>query len=138
MTGPVVFLDSAYAIALASRTDDHHQRAVALSREIQSRGIKLVTSRAVYFEIGDGLAKLRFRAAAIAFLQAIESAASVEIVPTREDLALAAFELYRNRPDKEWGLTDCIAFVIMRERGVTEALTSDEHFEQAGFKALLR
>jgi len=47
-------------------------------------------------------------------------------------------ELYRQRPDKEWGLTDCLAFVVMRQRGLTEALTSDEHFEQAGFKALLR
>jgi uncharacterized protein len=123
---------------VASRTDTHHGRAVALSREIQSRAIKLITSRAVCFEIGDGLARLRFRGVAIAFLQALESAPSVEIVPSSEDLATAAFDLYRQRAGKEWGLTDCMAFVIMRERGITEALTSDEHFEQAGFKALFR
>jgi predicted nucleic acid-binding protein len=133
-----VFLDSAYAIALASRTDEHHDKAVALSREIQTRRITILTTRAVCLEIGDALSKVRFRAAAITFLQALEAAPSVEIVPITEDLTAAAFELYRERLDKEWGLTDCLAFVVMRERGVAEALTTDEHFEQAGFKALLR
>lgn len=38
-----------------------------------------------------------------------------------------------NRPDKNWSLTDCITFVIMREAGLQEALTGDRHFEQAGF-----
>jgi uncharacterized protein len=42
-----------------------------------------------------------------------------------------------SRRDKEWSLTDCISFVVMKERGLTEALTADHHFEQAGFKALL-
>jgi predicted nucleic acid-binding protein len=46
--------------------------------------------------------------------------------------------LYRGRPDKEWSLTDCISFVVMGERSLTEALTSDHHFEQAGFTALLK
>jgi predicted nucleic acid-binding protein len=47
-------------------------------------------------------------------------------------------ELYDARPDKEWSLTDCISFVVMRDRGIEQALTGDEHFEQAGFAALLR
>ena len=46
--------------------------------------------------------------------------------------------LYVARPDKDWSLTDCISFVVMRERGITEALTGDRHFEQAGFVALLK
>jgi len=48
------------------------------------------------------------------------------------------FGLYQGRPDKEWGLVDCVTFVVMKKRGITEALTADEHFEQAGFQALLR
>jgi len=47
-------------------------------------------------------------------------------------------ELYARRPDKSWSLTDCISFVVMTDRGLTEALTGDHHFEQAGFRALLR
>jgi len=46
--------------------------------------------------------------------------------------------LYAQRPDKEWSLTDCISFVVMSDRGITEALTGDHHFEQAGFRALLK
>jgi predicted nucleic acid-binding protein len=49
----------------------------------------------------------------------------------------AGLELYSRRPDKEWSLTDCISFVVMEEHGLTEALTTDHHFEQAGFTALL-
>jgi len=45
--------------------------------------------------------------------------------------------LYQNRPDKNWSLTDCISFVVMQEHGITEALTADRHFEQAGFVPLL-
>lgn len=50
----------------------------------------------------------------------------------------AGVRLYRERPDKDWSLTDCISFVAMEERGIREALTGDHHFEQAGFVALLK
>jgi predicted nucleic acid-binding protein len=46
--------------------------------------------------------------------------------------------LYRERPDKEWALTDCVSFIVMEDRGISEALTTDEHFHQAGFQALMR
>ncbi len=48
------------------------------------------------------------------------------------------FELFSRRADKEWSLTDCTSFVVMREEGLTDALTTDHHFEQAGFSVLLR
>jgi len=59
------------------------------------------------------------------------------VVPLSEALFRQSFDLYRQRLDKEWGLTDCISFVVMQERGITEALTADHHFRQAGFLALL-
>lgn len=138
MMGDRVFLDTAYAIALASRTDQYHQRALTLSRYIESHRIKLITTRAVCLEIGDALAKLRFRSTAISFLDALERSPTVEVLGITEELFAAALALYRERRDKEWGLTDCLGFVVMPRLGVTEALTTDEHFEQAGFKALLR
>jgi len=49
-----------------------------------------------------------------------------------------AVKFYSERMDKEWSLTDCISFVVMKERKLTTALTTDHHFEQAGFRALLR
>ncbi len=46
--------------------------------------------------------------------------------------------LYTRRSDKDWSLTDCISFVVMKAEGIEEALTGDHHFEQGGFVALLK
>ena len=89
-------------------------------------------------EIGNALAKQRYRDAASQLLEALESDPQVEIVPLAEQLYARALQLYRERPDKEWGLTDCVSFVVMQDRGITEALTADEHFQQTGFRVLLR
>ena len=61
----------------------------------------------------------------------------VDIVPASSRLFEAALRLFEDRPDKDWGLTDCSSFVVMAERGLANALTSDEHFRQAGFRVLL-
>ena len=68
----------------------------------------------------------------------IEGDSSAVVVPAETDLFRRGLDLYHNRPDKEWSLTDSISFVVMKDRGLTEALTGDHHFEQAGFVALLR
>lgn len=39
--------------------------------------------------------------------------------------------------DKAWSFTDCLSFVVMRRLELTQALTSDGHFRQAGFQVLL-
>lgn len=132
-----LFLDTSYAIALASPPDAYHARAVALARRIEEEKGQLVTTRAVVIEIGNALAKQRYRASAVVLLEALENDPVVEIVPLSEALYAKALQLYRERPDKEWGLTDCISFVVMQERHLTEALTTDAHFRQAGFRALL-
>jgi hypothetical protein len=98
----------------------------------------LVTTRAVALEMGNALAKARYRPASVALLSSLDRDPDVEVVPCSEELYTRAFALYKARPDKEWGITDCISFLIMEDRGISEALTTDEHFEQAGFRALLR
>ena len=89
-------------------------------------------------EIGNALSKKRFRHAAVSLLQALESDPSVEIVPFSQELYEKAFGLFRQRPDKEWGLIDCVSFIVMQERGIIQALTTDDHYRQAGFQALMR
>ncbi len=133
-----VFLDTSHAIALSAVTDRHHQAALDLSALLESENATLVTTRAVMLEIGNVLAKYRLRHIAVNLLAALEKDARLEIVPLSESLYERAFRLYRERSDKEWGLTDRISFVVMQERGITDALTMDEHFQQAGFRALLR
>ncbi len=132
-----VFLDAAYAIALSVPRDQYHQRAISLADELENAKTRLITTRAVLLEIGNALSKQRYRQAAIKLLDAIETDPNIEIVPLTESLYTRAFHLFCNRPDKEWGLTDCVSFVVMREQKLTEALTTDAHFQQAGFLALL-
>ena len=132
-----VFLDAAYAIALSVPKDSYHSQAVALSNELEAFRTRMVTTRAVILEIGNALSKQRYRQAAIELLKALEADPNVLVIPLSEDLYTQAFRLYSERPDKEWGLTDCISFVVMQSREMTEALTADDHFQQAGFRALL-
>ncbi len=133
-----VFLDSAYATALAASSDQLHTKAMALAGQLEADGTRLVTTRAVLLEIGNALSKRRYRGAAVQLLAALAADPLVEVVALSEGLYARAFRLYQERPDKEWGLIDCSSFVVMQERGLTAALTADEHFEQAGFRALLR
>lgn len=133
-----VFPDTSYAIALSVSSDEHHERAVKLAERLEVEGAGLVTTRAVMFEIGNALAGLRYRRAAVQLLDALENDPQVEIVPAAEEICARAFRLYRNRLDKEWGLIDCISFVVMEERGIASALTADDHFRQAGFTVLLK
>jgi len=99
--------------------------------------LDIVTTRAVLLELGDAFADTATRAIAAEFLQALEDDAGVTIVSLDEQLYAGGLALYRDRPDKSWSLTDCISFVVMRNRGLTDALTGDRHFEQAGFTILL-
>lgn len=133
-----MFLDASYVIALSTPTNEHHDRAGDLADQIEAEGTLLITTRAVALEIGNALARLRYRQAAIELLDALENDPAVEIVPVTEQMYERAFRLYRERPDKEWGLTDCLSFVVMEDRTLTEALTADDHFRQAGFRTLLQ
>jgi uncharacterized protein len=133
-----VFLDSAYAIALAVSADQHHNRALALADQLELERTKLITTRAVLLEIGNALSKLRYRSSAVNLLLTIEADPTTEIVDLDLPYYAKSLALFRSRADKEWGLIDCFSFTVMKERGLKQALTSDEHFEQAGFEALLR
>jgi predicted nucleic acid-binding protein len=135
---PEVFLDSAYVIALAHPTDAHHAQAMAVSRQLIESRTRIVTTRAVLLEIGNALSKLKVREAAFRVISHLQNSPLVEIVPVTEELAGTGWNLFCRRPDKDWSWTDCISFVVMGERGLKQALTSDAHFEQAGFVALLR
>ena len=138
LTTSKVFLDTAYAIALSVESDEHHERAEELAEKLESEQTRLVTTQAILLEIGNALSKKRYRKAAVELLNALEQDPQVEIVQLSEEFFGQALELFRNRPDKEWGLVDCVSFIVMQERGLTEALTTDVHYEQAGFRALLR
>jgi uncharacterized protein len=132
-----VFLDATYLIALAVQRDQFHQEAARLMEEVLVRRTKMITTRAVLLEFGNSLANPHLRTKVVRTLESFERDPLIEIVPLSEELYAEAFDLFRKRMDKSWGLTDCISFIVMQKQGISEALTADEHFEQAGYVALL-
>lgn len=131
------FLDTAYVNALGNTRDQWHDAAVRWERQLAAERRPLVTTEFVLVEIADGLASVRFRAHAVQVITLLRDSQSIAIVPASADLFTAALALYESRSDKAWGLTDCSSLVVMREAGLTDALTTDAHFHQAGFRPLL-
>ena len=131
------FADTSYWLALVDPRDPLHARALELSREVSSGTI--VTSQMILVELLASVAANRLlRGVGVALCDRLETHRRVRIVPQSRELFIAALELYRAREDKAWSLTDCSSFRIMRRMRISDALTYDHHFRQAGFNALLR
>lgn len=131
----VVFADTFYFIALLSEGDQAHERAAAATRAFVG---KVVTTTGVLTEVADGLTAAHARGNFARFLDRLKSRSDVTIVACDRDLFEAGAELFRRRTDKQWSLTDCMSFVVMQRQGLSDVLTADHHFEQAGFVALLK
>lgn len=134
---PTWFIDTGFAIALAFRRDAYHARAAWLASEIQRTQTQLVTTHAVILEIGAALSKLELRTDGAALMRSLFQDASIQVVPVDEQLLLKALDLFEQRPDKDWSLCDCTSFVVMQQMNITQALSTYDHFDQAGFIALL-
>ncbi len=129
------FADSFYYLALLSPDDAAHRQA----REVtMSLSRPIVTTAWILTEVGDALRMEGRRKAFLGLMDALRSDPDASVVPPSEDLFVRGVGLYADRLDKQWSLTDCISFVVMRERQIEDALTGDHHFEQAGFVALLK
>ena len=132
-----VFADANYWIGLFNPKDQLHDAAMAASRTLTRT--RLVTSEMVLVEVLNGLAEFpALRGQVVLAVDAIMADPNTEVVPQSALLFRDALAYFRQHQDKEWGLTDCSSFVIMRQRGLHEALTHDHHFEQVGYTALLR
>ena len=130
------FMDTAYVLALLNQNDKYHERANELLPSIRLADEVYVTE-AIIIEIGNSLSRSN-RSIAIDFIESLYATSNVNILPVDDSLLRCGIDLYHKRNDKEWGLTDCISFIVMEEQGLKEALTSDEHFQQAGFRAMLK
>src|SRR5258708_35891357 len=129
-----VFADAFYFVALLNQRDAAQQRAVAASRD---PGLTLVTTEFVLLELADALCKTQHREDVLALCGVVQSDPAFRLVRATSELIQRGKKFYRERPDKEWPLTDCISFVIMQEQGLSESLTADHHFELTGFNTLL-
>lgn len=133
-----IFADAVYWVALINPRDQLHEQAREAS--IALSGVRIITSEWVLTELLNCFAegKPELRRGASNVVASIRASTNVVIIPQTSSGFTVAFQLYRDRTDKGWSLTDCSSFLIMRQYGIDSALTFDKHFEQAGFSALLR
>jgi len=129
------FVDTAFVVALVNQHDQYHAKALELSKKYENKPT-LITD-VVLLEIGNALAK-NHKTEAIQIIKAFRSSSEAMIVGLHSQLFEKAFEMYEKYLDKGWGMVDCISFIVMRENKIIDALTSDEHFKQAGFNILMK
>ena len=128
-----VFVDTFARIAWLNANNAAHAVVTAYLNGFTGR---LVTTEWVLMELADALSAPAACSTAVAFLQAVRVGPLFEVVGYDPAVYRAGFDLFAARPDKAWSLTDCISFAVMTERGLSDALTADHHFEQAGFRAV--
>lgn len=128
-----VFADTVFYLALMN---PHDQYATATQFADQFQG-RILTTTAVLTEVANGLARTRQRNQMAVLWRMMDADPEVDVFHADTSLWLRALELYTEREDKAWSLTDCLSFLVMNEAGLKEALTADHHFEQAGFTILM-
>jgi predicted nucleic acid-binding protein len=130
-----VFADTSFYVAVANPRDEFHHEALHFVREYRGR---IITTEQVLTEAGNWFSRTGDRVVFLNLVESIRNDAKTTVVWSERSLFEAGLGLFAARSDKEWSLTDCISFAVMKHHGVTEALTADRHFEQAGFKVLLK
>lgn len=128
------FADTFFFLALLSEGDPAHPKAVEALQSFP----QIVTSEFILLELGNACARAEDHADFLALVEGMRASSRITVIPLGPELLNRGLALMARRPDKNWSLTDCISFVLMEERDLKEALTGDQHFEQAGFTALLR
>jgi uncharacterized protein len=129
------FADAYYLVALLNRKDQYHRKVLKFSENLRA---KIVTTDWVLMEVADALSSSEVRDELRDHFLNLRTSPSCEIIEASRDLFDSALNFFHRHTDKDWSLTDCTSFIVMRDRGIKEALTGDKHFEQAGFVALLK
>ncbi len=138
MAAADVLMDSAGFLALWDARDEHHSSAVRLQAELARRRRRFMTTDYVVDETATLLLIRHSHSAAVDFLDTVSRSEALRLEWIGPDRFEAASELFRRHSDKEWSFTDCVSFAVMRELRIRDGFTTDHHFEQAGFTALLR
>lgn len=115
--------------------DAAHAQAAAFTETFDG---KMVTTDWVLVEVADAMSGKGDRERLIDFLRFFKSRRNVRVVRASGEWFERGMDLYGRRRNKEWSLTDCISITVMQHQRLTDVLTADHHFEQAGFNALLK
>ncbi len=117
-----------------------HAETKAIYLSAKQNGSRLVTTNYIIAELVALLSSLlRFsHAKSLKFIESIKTSSLVDIIHIDENLDEKSWDLLSNRADKNWSLVDCSSSVVMQENNISQALSTDHHFEQAGFVQLLK
>lgn len=129
------FFDTFGFVAWANPSDPAH---VAVGNWLSVYTGRFLTTEWILMQYADALCSQKQRGTAVAFIDSLRLDAQFEIIPYDTAVYQAGYDLFAARPDKDWSLTDCISFAVMARLGLTDALTGDRHFEQAGFRAVFK
>jgi len=133
-----VFADTVYWLATARPNDQWKEPAQRAKESLEN--VRLLTTDEVLTEflasLSDGGEHVRRQA--VRMVRAILDNPNVTVLPQSRDSFLGGMQLYEQRPDKKYSLTDCISMNAMRAQAITKVLTNDRHFEQEGFEVLIR
>jgi predicted nucleic acid-binding protein len=132
-----IFLDSNGWVALLNACDHLHPEASARWSQLGRLRFGVVFTDWVMAETGNSLARTQARRLFVESVKKFGCNPQFRLIEISPALRQRAVELYAERFDKTWGLVDCASFVVMQVEGITDAFTTDRHFEQAGFKCLL-
>ncbi|MGK7957884.1 MAG: type II toxin-antitoxin system VapC family toxin, partial [Crocosphaera sp.] len=117
------------------KRDQYHTVALQLAQQFDN--YPLITTDAILLEFGNALSK-NYKKEAVKLIETFLNSDYVEVTRLNPDLFNHVLNLYKKHQDKSWGLVDCFSFVVMKKNKVTQALTFDKHFTQAGFQVLMR
>ncbi len=137
-SNPEVFADTACWIALLNRQDSLHVSTNTLYQDLIKKGSVFITISSIIEETANALSNPKFKPSLINFYHNISRSPRVTILHIDPDFWEKGWQLFSNRDDKNWSFTDCISFVVMNDRKIKTALTSDKHFIQAGFSAIMQ
>jgi predicted nucleic acid-binding protein len=135
-----VFADTGFWIALFHKKDNLHLQAIELYRQIQQQKRRIITSEMVLTEVLNFFSKFSppLRTEIANTIKAMIEYPNISVIPQDSQHFQTALNLYLQRADKAWSLTDCNSFLIMESLGLKEVLAHDHHFSQAGFIPLLK
>ncbi|HPY61418.1 MAG TPA: PIN domain-containing protein [Methanospirillum sp.] len=137
MNNNTFFVDTVCWIALLNQQDNLHTKTNRLYKKLLKSGSHVITTSSILVETANALCDPAYKSAVITFRNNLLASTRVEIIFVDRELWEKGWMLYEQRSDKAWSLTDCISIVVMKEWNIHKVLTSDHHFVQAGFEALL-
>lgn len=131
-----VFVDTSAWDAIADAGDANHEAAL-LYKEAIAESCRLIVTNYIFDELHTLMLMSQGYQDAVDFKRQLDvmiQAGIIEVVWVTEDIATEAWKVFENfNVDKEWSFTDCVSFVVMKQREITEVFTFDHHFAQMGF-----